>query len=326
MERGGRAPQGERPPCVPTRPQKGPTSRAREKRRGRGRQSVEAAKRLSEPFTLCDRMRSHSVKGIASPQAREIPTGGTGSHGKHARSGPRREWRRHGPPMGAALAPKGHWSRHHGRAEATPGRRGPRWAGRDGWATTNPTNSAQHRRAAAAGAERQRERRRDAGTRARRRRRRERRRRRAQGRRLRRERPRRRSRPGRGTDRPRTTDDRARPIYRRRPPRGSCEAGRVGGITPRTAGREAQNCAVPEDARRAPQGTDRAPLPPAPISSRIAERSEMGGWGERATRACGGKGGGPAVTAVTGVGPLRLLGALPSPVASDRRLGSAFCT
>ena len=163
MERGGRAPQGERPPCVPTRPQKGPTSRAREKRRGRGRQSVEAAKRLSEPFTLCDRMRSHSVKGIASPQAREIPTGGTGSHGKHARSGPRREWRRHGPPLGAALAPKGHWSRHHGRAEATPGRRGPRWAGRDGWATTNPTNSAQRseqRREAATGAERQRERRR----------------------------------------------------------------------------------------------------------------------------------------------------------------------
>ena len=97
-------------------------------------------------------------------------------------------------------------------------------AGRMGY--HEPTNSAQrseHRREAATGAERQRERRRDAGIRARRRRRRERRRRRAQGRRLRRERPRRRSRPGRGTDRPRTIDDRARPAYRRRPYAGDGE-------------------------------------------------------------------------------------------------------
>ena len=104
--------------------------------------------------------------------------------------------------------------------------------GTDGY--HEPTNSAQrseHRREAATGAERQRERRRDAGIRARRRRRRERQRRRAQGRRLRRERPRRRSRPGRGTDRPRTTDDRARPAYRRRPPRGRRRAAWVGNGT-----------------------------------------------------------------------------------------------
>ena len=167
----------------------------------------------------------------------------------------------------------------------------------------------------------------DAGTCPRRRRRRERRRRRAQGRRLRRERPRRRSRPGRGTDSPGT---RLGLCATNLPPEAACGrhvAGGVGPLTPRTAGREAQNCAVPEDARRAPQGTDRAPLPPAPISSRIAERSEMGGWGERATRACGGKGGGPADHDVWGVGPLQLMGGPhPSPVVSDRRLGSAFCT
>lgn len=164
----------------------------------------------------------------------------------------------------------------------------------------------------------------DAGTCPRRRRRRERRRRRAQGRRLRRERPRRRSRPGRGTDRPRTTDDRARPIYRRRPPRGSCEAGRVGGITPRTAGREAQNCAVPEDARRAPQGTDRAPLPPAPISSRIAERSEMGGWGERAHARVRGEGGRARRPRRLGGGPTTAYGG-PSPLPRRFRSASRVC-
>ena len=79
------------------------------KKMGKGQaEHGSGSKRLSEPFALCDRMRSHSVKGIASPQARENPTGGAGSHGKHAPSGPRREWRRRGrrrtPPLGAALA------------------------------------------------------------------------------------------------------------------------------------------------------------------------------------------------------------------------------
>ena len=160
----------------------------------------------------------------------------------------------------------------------------------------------------------------DAGTCPRRRRRRERRRRRAQGRRLRRERPRRRSRPGRGTDSPGT---RLGLCATNLPPEAACGrhvAGGVGPLTPRTAGREAQNCAVPEDARRAPQGTDRAPLPPAPISSRIAERSEMGGWGERAHARVRGEGGRARRPRRLGGGPTTAYGG-PSPL--PRRFRSA---
>lgn len=51
--------------------------------------------------------------------ARAPETGGTGGR-ERAHQGPRREWRRRGrrrtPPLGAALAPKGHWSRPHGGA------------------------------------------------------------------------------------------------------------------------------------------------------------------------------------------------------------------
>ena len=136
----------------------------------------------------------------------------------------------------------------------------------------------------------------DAAARTRRRRRRERRRRRAQGRRLRRERPRRRRRPhGRGAG------DWARPgpqrgqLAARRAPNGGREAA-LGG-TDNAAGLRAgrRNIAPYPRSPQGPQGTDRAPLPPAPISSRLAERAaDLGGWGERAhARVRGGRGAGP---------------------------------
>lgn len=59
----------------------------------------------------CRKVRAmHAPDGICRKPAgaREPVTGGTGGHGAHAPSGPRREWRRRGrrrtPPLGAALA------------------------------------------------------------------------------------------------------------------------------------------------------------------------------------------------------------------------------
>ena len=60
------------------------------------------------------------------------------------------------------------------------------------------------------------------------------------------------------------------------------------------------------------RGPTEPPFPPLK-STAPRERSEPGGWGERALRACGGKGGGPAVTAHPRAGALPFLGARPSP-------------
>lgn len=74
--------------------------------------------------------------------ARAPETGGTGGR-ERAHQGPRREWRRRGrrrtPPLGAALAPKGHWSRPHGGARRSRDAAGRR-AGHEA-ATPSPSPS-----------------------------------------------------------------------------------------------------------------------------------------------------------------------------------------
>lgn len=83
------------------------------------------------------------------------------------------------------------------------------------------------------------------------------------------------------------------------------------------------------------RGPTEPPFPPLnlPLGGREAD---TGGRGERALRACGGKGGGPAVTAHPRAGALPFLGARPSPsmFGLERQLaagvflvpaGSTFC-
>lgn len=88
-------------------------------------------------------------------------------------------------------------------------------------------------------------------------------------------------------------------------PRGRREgrAGRVGQMTRRTAGREALIAPYPRTpAKPAPQGTDRAPLPPAQISC-WGREAATGGWGGARPRARRGAGGRARSTGSTGVGP-----------------------
>lgn len=238
-------------------------------------------------------------------------TGGTSSQGKHARSGPRRQRRRHGPPLEGGACPRsGHWAApmdgpRRRRDAAGRDRRG----GMDGLPRT-PTNSAQrseHRREAAAGAERQRERRGDDGGR----------------------------RGGddagsagsgasaRGAeaapDAGRTDRGRGRTSATSLPPEAATREaqGRTGGRDKRNGLRAGRRKIAPyprTPAQPAPQGTGIAPLPPAPMSSRIAERSEMGGWGERAHARVRGEGGRARSNGSIAGGPTTVLGGrFPSP-------------
>lgn len=113
----------------------------------------------------------------------------------------------------------------------------------------------------------------------------------------------------------------ARPMAARRAMRGRRAAGWVGRRQRLTAGREALIAPYPRTpAQPAPQGTDRAPLPPAQ-STAPRERSEPGGWGERAHARVRGEGGRARSNGSIAGGPYTAVGgASPSPVAADRRL------
>ena len=112
----------------------------------------------------------------------------------------------------------------------------------------------------------------------------------------------------------------ARPMAARRALRGRRAAEWVGRRQQLTAGREALIAPYPRTpAQPAPQGTDRAPLPPAQ-STALRERSEPGGWGERAHARGRGEGGRARGNGTFAGGPYTAVGgAFPSPFAADRR-------
>ena len=77
----------------------------------------------------------------------------------------------------------------------------------------------------------------------------------------------------------------------------------MGQMTLRTAGREALIAPYPRTpAKPAPQGTDKAPLPPAQITC-WGREAATGGWGGARPRARRGAGGRARSTGSTGVGP-----------------------
>ena len=100
----------------------------------------------------------------------------------------------------------------------------------------------------------------------------------------------------------------ARPMAARRALRGRRAAEWAGRRQQLTAGREALFAPYPRTpAQPAPQGTDRAPLPPAQ-STAPRERSEPGGWGERAHARVRGEGGRARGNGTYGGGPYTAVG------------------
>ena len=118
----------------------------------------------------------------------------------------------------------------------------------------------------------------------------------------------------------------ARPTAARRAQRGSAEPRMGGTHNEPNCGQGGANCAVPEvpeGDRRAPQGTDRAPLPPAQ-STAWRTRSGQGGLGGSARRArAGGRGAGPQERKFRGWAHGGFLGARPL-LDVDRRLQAEF--